>query len=582
MDIGLVEIQMGRFSNAERELRRALAIRRRHLPPSHFELSVTANLLGIALTAQTKLPEAEEALRDAASVAERARLRAAPGPAKASRFRLTVYNELAAVLLARGRLEEAWREFERGQARELAEALIPGLRTTEFEPFSLERVQRALASRTAIVGWLDIAPGVGEPHSAWGYVIRDQGPVHWVRLRPEGVTLGPVVTGHALLLLELINSAAAWPVPVHETGSIKREGARLWAERVAPLLPHLAGASELIVVGSPAFHGVLDPMVSDDGAWLADRYAVAYAPSATLLTWWTEQRIASTATEPALLIGDPPFAERHLEEMRAEEGGRSSASASIPAELATEPVWRTDTLLRRLPRLTGSRWEIDRLRRVFPTATVLAGPDASEPELYRLARQGRLERFGTIHIATHVLSRGAYDEWAIVLSQAESWAPPKTSPNSDPTVIATLQGESVTANNERDGLLTGPEIRDSLSLNCDLVTVSGCLSAGGATGYAAGALGVGNAFLYAGAHTILVSLWYADDRAIATFMTRFYENRAGAYSDDRGLGPGTPMRKMAALHEAKRWLREFRTQDGGHPYQHPAYWSGFLLIGDPG
>jgi len=366
MDIGLVEIQMLRFAEAERDLRRARDIRRRHLGPTHFELSVTANLLALALTAQAKLEEAEQILREAAAIAEQARLRAAPGPAKASRYRLTVYNELAAVLLARGRQDLAWNEFERGQARELSEALIPTHGPSVFQPFPLERVQRALAPGTAIIGWLDISPGVGEPHSAWGYVIRDHGEVHWVRLAPRGVTLGPAVTNHSPQMMEMISSAASWPLPVLETGEVKREGARLWTERVQPMMPFLDQVDELVVVASPSFHGAVGPMVTEHGAWMADRYAISYSPSATLFAWWSEQRVGAGPTPTStLLIGDPPFSEQQLADMT----GRSSRSATTIAPALAGPASKTnfeassaDTFLTRLPRLLGSRWEIEQLR----------------------------------------------------------------------------------------------------------------------------------------------------------------------------------------------------------------------------
>jgi CHAT domain-containing protein len=100
-------------------------------------------------------------------------------------------------------------------------------------------------------------------------------------------------------------------------------------------------------------------------------------------------------------------------------------------------------------------------------------------------------------------------------------------------------------------------------------------------------------------------------------MTRFYENLLGRYDASRGtFAAGEPMPKAAALHEARRWLRELSTpealgvcrnlniadtrlQRGGpqltlgkpvtlgadatedRPFAHPYYWAAFILIGDP-
>ena len=41
------------------------------------------------------------------------------------------------------------------------------------------------------------------------------------------------------------------------------------------------------------------------------------------------------------------------------------------------------------------------------------------------------------------------------------------------------------------------------------------------------------------------------------------------------------MSKAVALAEAKLWLREYSDARGRKPFAHPAYWSGFILIGDP-
>jgi CHAT domain-containing protein len=53
-------------------------------------------------------------------------------------------------------------------------------------------------------------------------------------------------------------------------------------------------------------------------------------------------------------------------------------------------------------------------------------------------------------------------------------------------------------------------------------------------------------------------------------MVRFYENML-----ERGKN------RSEALREAKQWLRDLEGRGGARPYSHPAYWSGFVLIGDP-
>ena len=44
---------------------------------------------------------------------------------------------------------------------------------------------------------------------------------------------------------------------------------------------------------------------------------------------------------------------------------------------------------------------------------------------------------------------------------------------------------------------------------------------------------------------------------------------------------GEPMSKARALREAKCWLRTYTDSKGVKPFQHPSYWSAFILIGQP-
>jgi CHAT domain-containing protein len=82
-------------------------------------------------------------------------------------------------------------------------------------------------------------------------------------------------------------------------------------------------------------------------------------------------------------------------------------------------------------------------------------------------------------------------------------------------------------------------------------------------------LGLTPVLFAAGARRILVSLWTVDDRATAILMDRFYARLT------KGVPPAT------ALALAKRFLRDVRDGTGRRPFEHPAYWAGFILIGAP-
>ena len=75
-------------------------------------------------------------------------------------------------------------------------------------------------------------------------------------------------------------------------------------------------------------------------------------------------------------------------------------------------------------------------------------------------------------------------------------------------------------NPEEDGLLQVREIR-RLRLNASLVTLSACNTGVGPVG-AAGVANIGEAFIEAGAQSVVSTLWELADNPSKHFMTEFY------------------------------------------------------------
>jgi len=71
-------------------------------------------------------------------------------------------------------------------------------------------------------------------------------------------------------------------------------------------------------------------------------------------------------------------------------------------------------------------------------------------------------------------------------------------------------------------------------------------------------VGLTRGFLYAGASSIVASLWKVDDRATSDLMTQFY---SALQDKDKG----------AALRQAQL--------DTKKRYPHPFYWAAFQLTG---
>jgi CHAT domain-containing protein len=215
---------------------------------------------------------------------------------------------------------------------------------------------------------------------------------------------------------------------------------------------------------------------------------------------------------------------------------------------ATYLTWRSETARPSLasrpalavadPRLPFARDEVQSLAALFPQATILKGSEATKRGLERLAAADRLRDYGVVHLATHMISPWHHERAALRVA---------------------------------DGLVELPEIAAGWRLDADLVTLSGCRSMTGHDYPERGEyLGFPQALFAVGARAVVASLWEVDDEAASLLMRRFYESLV---TDRRSAA--------VALREARLWLREYTDERGARPFEHPIYWSGFILLGAP-
>src|SRR5262249_40775639 len=251
------------------------------------------------------------------------------------------------------------------------------------------------------------------------------------------------------------------------------------------------------------------------GTRLDERFVITYVPSARSFADLTERARRATPVESgsALLVGAP-------------DAGRAESDQ-----------W---------PPLAGAAEELQGLARLLPEARVLAGREASASHLARLAHAGTLARMELLHLATHIEMRpGRVMQPSLVL------APDRA-------------GDSLGSR------LTFAQIADTWHVNARLVDLAGCRSGLGFFTHSEGWIGLHNAFLAAGAHNVLVSLWPVDDEATRRLMLEFHTRlrTAGGLQDP-----------ALALQQAQRAVRGGRAPAGSTRYPHPVYWAGFTLGG---
>lgn len=100
-----------------------------------------------------------------------------------------------------------------------------------------------------------------------------------------------------------------------------------------------------------------------------------------------------------------------------------------------------------------------------------------------------------------------------------------------------------------------------LRMNADLVTLSACQTGLGKLLAGEGVQSLTRAFFYAGAQSLVVSLWNVNDAATAELMTNLYKNLT------RGV----------ARHEALRQAKIAMTKNPR--WSHPYYWAPFIFTG---
>jgi len=427
---------------------------------------------------------------------------------------------------------------------------------TAGRSLALGQFQQALAPDEAIIGWLQYASGESAAR-AWGYVVRSDGPVHWVDGLP--VARAPDQESAAQRCALAIRGNRAWA----------EFAAEAWNERIAPLLVHLQGVDRLIVAPTGDMLGVPAEILGPPNEPnLGERFQVSYTPSAEVLVRLRAQaKLRTSPDRPVVLaLGDPPFNAAQREDMEREASGRSRIAGALTIRGDGEPDRTPDVLrdgvdrdresLANLPRLWHTRSEAIAVERLGgPGSLALVGVDCSERRLDELVRTDALRRFDVVHIASHaIVHPDSPQRSSLVLSQLDL----------SPAGVAV--GD--------DGLVTALEIATTWRLDARLVALTGCETGLGRHQLGEGFLGFTNVFLQRGADAVLVSLWPVRDHSTELLATRFYELYLG--------GEAAGRTKAACLQEAKTQVQQYVDElNGTTPYTHPQYWAGWVLIGNP-
>jgi CHAT domain-containing protein len=274
-------------------------------------------------------------------------------------------------------------------------------------------------------------------------------------------------------------------------------------------IPSIAEYSDLIIIPDATLNRLPFEILRDpSGHYLIENHDVSYAPSATALG------LLRTHSEPSgsafLGVGGVNYG----------VASRAAASAEIGPESFVN--------------LPSTISEIFAAKNSLGAAynTLLLGVNATEEQFRTL----RLEVYRVIHFAVHGVTDDQFPEHnALVLGDLPS--------------------------SREDGLLQVREIQQ-LRFRARLVILSSCVSTVGTAEGLAAYGSLAQAFLHAGAHSVLGTDWHVDDRMTSRLMAFFYGH----------LSEGMLLSK--ALQRAK--VDVIETYGGDAPY----YWAGFRIVGN--
>ncbi len=559
--LGLIAVGRGDLALAEGLHQRALSIHERLAPGSDAE-AATLHALGEVFAYRGLRQQAADHLGRAVDVLEQQGSRlgrpAHATPDFAAKQR-TYYHDYTQVLIELGQPEEAFHTLERARARTLLTMLAErDLLLAADLPPELEREQRRLGTEyekaQSALGGLTAEAKPEEAETAIGRLreLGDQREALAERIRqlsprlaalryPQPLEVqrvrGALDAGTGLTVLSLPIGETALRQEVENLRSVTQQTdskpGRGRAALAAGLYDRLLAPADAIL----RRHQRL--LISPDGPLHRLPFAALVRKGKYLAEWRAFHTVASGTLYAGLRASRAPDGPRHWASQLAAFGDPSypdlsrERSGDIQEPNVRDEVQRG----RDLGPLPATRREVEAIAGLFPEgAAEYLGDEASEE---RAKTVGRGVRY--VHFACHGLINERFP-----LNSA----------------LALTIRERPQAGQD-NGLLQAWEIMEKVRLDADLVTLSACDSGLGKEVGGEGLVGLTRAFQYAGARSVLASLWSVPDESTAELMKHFYGYLKAGKSKDEALRAA----QIAAIR-------------GGGTAAHPLRWAAFQLHGD--
>ncbi len=270
--------------------------------------------------------------------------------------------------------------------------------------------------------------------------------------------------------------------------------------------------------------------------FFGDRNPVWYCQSITALTLARVHSAHKKPGEKLLVVADPVFqmSDARAGNLKAHHIQLSSAQAELYKTLMAAMDDGSTGIV--FPRLELAGKLAQEMEKMNPGACeILAGLDASKQLLFEQL-QPRLGQFRDVIFVTH----GYFG---------------KDLPGiREPVLVLTLVPAGT------DGFLRMSEVT-GLRMSADMVVLTACQTGLGRYIFGEGTMGMGRAFQYAGAKSVLMSLWSVSEESSIKLVASFFKHLKEGKS------------KLDALKLARTEIRQLG-------YDHPFFWAPFILVGE--
>ena len=325
-----------------------------------------------------------------------------------------------------------------------------------------------------------------------------------------------------------------------------RETAENYPTAIAALSRMLLGPAaaelknkRLLIVGEGVLQYVPFSALTEPGESatpLMVKHEIVTLPSASVLSVLrNETKDRVPASKGIAVFADPVF--------ESNDARFTSKTEMASINFLEEPEGREVTRsanesgLMSFPRLRFTREEANQIMKFAPRNKSVAAVDFAANRI--TATSSDLQDYRIVHFATHGIINSRHAELSgIVLSLVDDKGKPQ------------------------NGFLRLYDVYN-MNLKADLVVLSACQTALGRDIKGEGLIGLTRAFMYGGATRVIASLWQADDRGTAVFMSRFYEAMLS-----KGMSAPAALRQaQISMWQDKRW-------------QNPRYWAAFSIQGE--